>query len=222
MSHWAGLRTAVPSWALGLCAGLLQGWQDPPAAKLKTQFQEKKYLNKRLSVLQGPLGEQGTWSLQHDIAAGWKINVWPNCILKWSSGVHWGQRTMSCYTGHIVPLHSLSKFSISLFSTGKVMHFPTQQKGKMVVFKDHEHLVEVLRAVWHREPHTRLFAACHSWRCVGKQPHGALTVSHRSALQSTVCSRSAHLAWHWQAGTSWMRGKFILKASSSESKHDIF
>lgn len=41
------------SRALGLCIGLLQGWQDPPVATLKTQFQEKKYLNKRLSVLQG-------------------------------------------------------------------------------------------------------------------------------------------------------------------------
>lgn len=34
---------------------------------------------------------------------------------------------------------------VSVFSIGKVIHLPTQQKGRMVVFKDHEHLAEVLR-----------------------------------------------------------------------------
>lgn len=60
--------------------------------------------------------------------------------------MHWGQRRVSCYTGHTAPLHSLSKFSVSVFSISKVIHLPTQQKGRMVVFKDDEPLVEVLRA----------------------------------------------------------------------------
>lgn len=136
--------------------------------------------------------------------------------------MHWGQRRVSCYTGHTAPLHSLSKFSVSVFSISKVIHLPTQQKGRMVVFKDDEPLVEVLRACLAQGAPHKAVCCLPQLKTVGKQPQRAPTVSHRSALQSTVCSHSAHLAWRWQAGTTWMRGKLIPIASSSESKHDIF
>lgn len=104
--------------------------------------------------------------------------------------MHWGQRRVSSYTGHIALLHSLSKFRISVFSPSKVMHLPTQQKGRMVVFQDDEHLVEVLRAcLVQGSPHKAVCCLPQLRTC-----REALAVAHRSALQSTVCS-ALHI-WH--------------------------
>lgn len=184
------------SRALGLRTGLLQGWQDPPAAKLKAQFHpgEEAPRQKTECSARLPRGARHLESaashccgLENQCLAQlhFKVELW--CALG-------AKESELLKKGHTVPLHLPSEFSVSVFATSKVMQLPVQQESRMVVSKDHEHLVGVLRPRLAQGATHKAVSLPWLKTCVGKQAWRAPTVSHRSALQAQAAA-TLH-TWH--------------------------
>lgn len=124
------------------------GQPDPPAAKLKAQFRpgEEIPTQKTECSARLPRGARHLESAASHCCGlenrrlaqlHFKVELWralgarENELLK---------------TGHTVPLHLPSKFSLSVFATSKVIPLPTQRESRAVVSKDDEHLVGLPRA----------------------------------------------------------------------------
>lgn len=89
------------------------------------------------SALLGSM-EQGTWSLQHHIAAGWKTG--PFKLKLWSA---LGTKKIKLTNlVHTVSLYLLPKCSVFVLAASKVMQLPALHKRRVVVPEDAEHLTE--------------------------------------------------------------------------------